>query len=102
MFRNVPNIKCHRLPLTNTRPLSGKSYPQQVSSYGSLVRICAVQGFQGGRYVMLVRSCAEQGSQGGRYVMRRLGKLCTAQPRTRLPYEDTIGAWYQLGVNDSI
>ncbi len=43
LFRNAPNIKCHRLPLTNTRHLSGKSYPQQVSSDGSLVRHNSVQ-----------------------------------------------------------
>ena len=33
-------IKCFDLPPTNT--LSGKSYPEQVSSYGSFARSCAV------------------------------------------------------------
>ncbi len=54
ILRNALNIKCYRSPLTNTRPLSGKSYPVQVSSHGSLVRSCAGQGFHnftGGKVV---------------------------------------------------
>ena len=31
IFRNAPNIKCYHLPLTNARPLSGKSYPERLS-----------------------------------------------------------------------
>ena len=35
IFRNAPNIKCYHLPLTNTRPLSGKANPESLTR-GSL------------------------------------------------------------------
>ncbi len=31
IFTDAPNIKCYHLPLTNTRPLSGKSNPESLT-----------------------------------------------------------------------
>ena len=54
IFRNAPNIKYYRLPLTNTRPLSGKSYPERLS--GGVPSLLSAPGRRstapGGRYLI--------------------------------------------------